>query len=212
MWVAPNLAFSAPLFAFTICALPVILFGLFLRPKRRPILVAMLAVVVLVVVGVGVEGVIVTERERVERMVHDVVAAIESNEPKRVLEFISPSADQTRSFATSMLQKIRVVDVKIKIRAITIDRLSTPPSAEVQLDAVVLMEHPQSGAQDPVRYVRSCTVKCMKEGKTWLVTDVTDAGLGHIKELTRLEILQLDSRRDATDAGLEHLKGLTDFQ
>ena len=42
-------------------------------------------------------------------------------------------------------------------------------------------------------------------------TQVTDAGLEHLKGLTRLQSLDL-SGTQVTDAGLEHLKGLTQLQ
>ena len=40
---------------------------------------------------------------------------------------------------------------------------------------------------------------------------MTDAGLVHLKGLTNLQSLDLDSTK-VTDAGLEHLKGLTKLQ
>ena len=42
-------------------------------------------------------------------------------------------------------------------------------------------------------------------------TKVTDAGLQHLKGLTKLQSLNL-SRNEVSDAGLEHLKGLTSLQ
>ncbi|MGO8753589.1 MAG: hypothetical protein ACLQNE_47250 [Thermoguttaceae bacterium] len=42
-------------------------------------------------------------------------------------------------------------------------------------------------------------------------TQVTDAGLAHLKGLTQLQQLSLDNTQ-VTDAGLEHLKGLTQLQ
>jgi len=42
-------------------------------------------------------------------------------------------------------------------------------------------------------------------------TDITDAGLEHLKDLPELEGLVLDGTR-VTDAGLEHLKGLTKLE
>ena len=42
-------------------------------------------------------------------------------------------------------------------------------------------------------------------------TNVADAGLVHMKALTKLKYLILD-HTNVTDAGLEHLRGLTDLQ
>ena len=42
-------------------------------------------------------------------------------------------------------------------------------------------------------------------------TNITDAGLAHLKGLTKLETLSL-SRTKITDAGLVHLKGLTKLE
>jgi len=41
---------------------------------------------------------------------------------------------------------------------------------------------------------------------------VTDAGLEHLKGLTRLQTLALSECMKVTDAGLERLKGLTQLQ
>ena len=43
-------------------------------------------------------------------------------------------------------------------------------------------------------------------------TNVTDAGLVHLKGLTNLELLYLGNNKKNTDAGLEHLKGLASLQ
>ena len=43
------------------------------------------------------------------------------------------------------------------------------------------------------------------------LTKVTDAGLEHLKGLTSLTSLNLDLVTQITDAGLEHLKGLTNL-
>ena len=42
-------------------------------------------------------------------------------------------------------------------------------------------------------------------------TEITDAGLVHLKGLTKLELLNLN-RSEITDAGLSHLKKLTNLQ
>jgi hypothetical protein len=43
-------------------------------------------------------------------------------------------------------------------------------------------------------------------------TQVTDAGLEHLKGLAKLKILSLSNSKGVTDAGLEHLKGMSSLR
>ena len=74
----------------------------------------------------------------------------------------------------------------------------------------------QTAAADPVAALKRLGAKIERneqgEVLVYLVdTEITDAGLVHLKGLTRLQTLDLLSTQ-ITDAGLVHLKGLTNLR
>ncbi len=66
------------------------------RTGRGALVWAMLAVLVLMVSGVIVERLVVTERERVEMTLDGIVAALEANDLNRVLSYVALEAVETR--------------------------------------------------------------------------------------------------------------------
>jgi hypothetical protein len=132
---------------------------------------AMLGVLVLVFAGVALELLVVTEVERVEATLDGVADALEDNDLRRLLEeYVSPSAVRTRRRAMDAMQKVEITSAKVSGLDITINRLTSPPTADAQFRGVVRFE-PQTDMIPYRYYGANFDVKLRREGDRWLVTD-----------------------------------------
>ncbi len=105
---------------------------------RGIVLGAMGAVVLLVLALVGLEWLVVTERERVEAAIDAGCAALEANDPDAVLACLAPQAQVTENTVRWAMQRVEIVQVKVTHLEIgQINELTSPPSVKVQLNARV---------------------------------------------------------------------------
>jgi hypothetical protein len=144
------------------------------RTGRGAVLWALLGVVAITLLGVLVERLVVTERERVEMTLDGITAALEANDLNGVLAYVSPDAAKTRRRAAWALGRIKVQSARISNLDITINRLTNPPTAKAAFYGYLYYRD----RQGEIPY-NSCgsrvVVDLRKEGNLWLVT-------GHIEE------------------------------
>ena len=147
-----------------------------LRTGRGYLLWAMIGVAALVVVGLLVERLVVTEREAVEQTLYAAVAAAEANDLNRLLDCISPMAEQTRADARWMLGRVEVNSAYVRNLQIMINHLTNPPTAQARFQAIG--QGRDRLAQFPYgSYSRAVTVHLHLEGNRWLVTGYDVEGL-----------------------------------
>jgi len=132
--------------------MPVILFGvvaeavlgiILLMSGRGVVLWAMAGVLVLVLGGVGLERLVVTEWEQVEATLEGAAAALQANDQTRLLgseEYLAESAVETRERVRYALNRIEFTKVKITDLEIKINRLTSPPTATAQITGHVRFE------------------------------------------------------------------------
>ena len=104
---------------------------LLFRTGRGALLWAMIAVLALTLLGVVVERLVVTERERVQMTLDGITSALEANDLNRVLSFVAPEAAHTRQRATWALGYFEVLSASMYKVQISINKLTTPPTAKV---------------------------------------------------------------------------------
>ena len=131
----------------------------------------------------------------------------------------NPSKPRRRWFQYSLRTLLVLVTVLCVWLAVTANRARKQREAVAAIEAVggvVYYEYQTKSGQKPPgpkwlreligdEYFVSVVLVDFNE------TQVTDAGLMHLKGLTKLELLYLN-RTQITDAGLEHLKGLTNLE
>ena len=159
--------------------LPIIFFGVIVMAvlaavavtyQRGVVLLAMLGVLLLVAGGVVLERLVVTEVERVEASLDGVAAALEANDLNGALQYVSPSADQTRSRAGEVLRWVRFTEVKVNSLEITINDLTSPPTAEAKFTGVFHFQD-RTGKLFRESYAMGLTVELRLEGDRWLITN-----------------------------------------
>jgi hypothetical protein len=141
-----------------------------LRTQRGYLLWAMLGVGLVAALGLLVERLVVTEREEVEMTLDAGVAAARANDLNRLLSCISPKAAKTRDYARWVMGRVQIEDVHIHGLEITVNRLTSPPSAKARFSAVGkgrdrLNEFPYQA------FAQQVTVELRREGGRWLAAD-----------------------------------------
>ena len=126
-----EILFENPLRIIFIGAVVEALLGIALfRTGRGPLLWAMIGTLALTVLGVVVERLVVTERERIEMTLDGITSALEANDLGRVLSYIAPTAVKTRNRAAWALGRIEFQSARVYRLDITINPLTTPITAK----------------------------------------------------------------------------------
>jgi hypothetical protein len=165
--------------AFVESPMPVIFLGIvaeavlatiFASTRQGVILVAMLGVLVLVFAGVGLEWLVVTDREQVEKALYGAADALETNEWPRIEKYLSQDAVRTRDRAMYNLKLVEITSAKISNLQVEVNRLTSPPTAEARFLGVV---HYDSRVERiPYRYYGArFVVELRLENGRWLITD-----------------------------------------
>ncbi|MGL4593713.1 MAG: hypothetical protein ACRCUY_03175 [Thermoguttaceae bacterium] len=114
--------------------------GLILFLQSRNIKVGIsffLCVVLILATGFSLYYLTETDLKSVSRSISQLAVSLEADDTKGVLEFIAPNAERTRSIAQKNMQNFHLTQVKIRNLDIMINSLTSPPSAQVNLKAVI---------------------------------------------------------------------------
>jgi hypothetical protein len=153
-----------------------------LQTRRGYLLWAMIGVAAVGLVGLVVERLVVTDREAIENTLDAAVAAAEANDVGRLLDCISPTAENTRADARWMLSRVEVRSAYIHKLEITINQLTSPPTARAHFQ-VIGQGTDRKGEFPYQSYARAATVELRLEDDRWLVTgyDVEGLNLRNLK-------------------------------
>ncbi|MCR4412698.1 MAG: nuclear transport factor 2 family protein [Thermoguttaceae bacterium] len=148
-------------------------FGWLYMTMRRPgYLLGLGAVLLVVVVGVLVEWLVVTDREQVEATLDAAVAALEANDIDRVESLLSEGGlRRLRPRIRAYSGMVEFDEVRIRNVEVYINDLTAPPSAEVTLDGTAHFRHRFEGFPYNV-YSARFRVELVKEPRGWRVEDV----------------------------------------
>jgi hypothetical protein len=125
---------------------PIIVFGILaeailavilVRTRRGVLLWAMGGVLAVVLVGVIVERLVVTERKRVKATLYGIAKAVERNDQKAVATYLARSASDILRRVVGYMGRLEFTDVSLRRMEITINELTSPPTAEARFHATV---------------------------------------------------------------------------
>jgi hypothetical protein len=157
--------------------MPIIFLGIFaeailgvilVKTGRGVVLFVMIGVLAVVLGGVGLEALVVTDREQVEATLEGAAAAFVANDPDRVLTFIAADAQRTQSAARGVLRRARFDQIKITNLEITVVRTTSPPTARAKLIALVTARE-RKGDFALVGHPVNVEIQLRQEGDRWLV-------------------------------------------
>ena len=158
---------------------PIILFGILaeavlglilLRTGRGVLLWVMIGVAVLVAAGVGLERMVVTERERIEAVLEAAVAAVAANDKDAVLVHVDPDDKETRRLVHWAFGRAKFTEAKITRLEISFKELASPPRATAKLSGMVSFQE-SSGLTAYETYPVSFSIDLRRTGDTWLIED-----------------------------------------
>jgi hypothetical protein len=138
------------------------------RTGRGKTLWAMIAVAVLLIVGVTVEKLIVTEKEEVENTLDGIMAALEANDLDRVLGYIAPEARSTQERARWAMDHVIVESATMYRLDITVNRLTSPHTAHAEFFGHIAYRGRKAEIPSG-NYGSPFYVDFRKEGNRWLV-------------------------------------------
>jgi hypothetical protein len=159
--------------------MPVILFGIVaeavlgiavLTTRRGVLLWAMAGVLVLVLAGVGLEWLVVTEGERAEATVEGAAAAVRANDRQGLLQRIHPSAGDARRLVNWAFEQVDFTDAKIThLEVQSINHLTSPPTAKVHVKGIVFFR--DRARQDPYgKRPVDLTLELRLQSGRWLIS------------------------------------------
>jgi len=136
----------------------------------RLVLWGMAGVLLLTVAGVLVERLVVTDTEKIEATLHAIAAALEDNDVEGVVQYVSPSAVRSRLRARTAMGQILITDTSIRNLQITLNPLTSPPSAEARFDGVIRYDF-RVGGMGRQFYAAKIVAELRLEEGRWLVSD-----------------------------------------
>jgi len=111
------------------------------RTGRGVLLVAMLALLAVAGALVGLEWLVVTEREEVEQAILAGAAAIESNNPDAALSYHTPGNPEISRMVRWAMNRVEFKRVKVThLEVGEINRLASPPMVRARVIGIVEFE------------------------------------------------------------------------
>ena len=147
-----------------------------LRTGKGKLFWLMLLVGVLTLAGLGVERMVVTDREAITDTLKTACRAVEDNDIDRLLGCIVPSADGPRRMSRSVLDRFDVDNAWMQNLRIEINQLTSPPSADAHFKAIGKGKD-RKGQIPYNAYSQNVVVKLQKSGDRWLVTGYSIEGV-----------------------------------
>jgi hypothetical protein len=151
--------------------LEIILGLILLRTGRGAVFIAICAVALLTLAGLGVERLIVTDVKRVKATLEGMRAAVETNDVNRALGFVAPQSAKLRAWIGDASARVRFTEVKIKDLQVTVDHAARPPRAEARFFGLASFD----SAEVPYRnYGAEFTLEFRPSDRGWLLTRVLE--------------------------------------
>jgi hypothetical protein len=135
-------------------------------------LIALAGVAAATLLLLGVERLIVTDREHVETALGDLMAAIEANDVPGALAVIDPAAADMRADAQALMPAVKVDKARATSVEVELPEQTQPLTATARFRGILQGLHPQSGT--PVAYVNQrVDVGWVKRDGRWLANGYT---------------------------------------
>ena len=149
-------------------AVEAVLGVILVKTGRGVLLLAMIGVLVLVLGGVALEALVVTDRERVEAALDGGAAAFVDGDVDRVLTFVAPDATGTQAAVRQVLRRVDIDAIKITDLTINLVRTTSPPTARASMVCIVSGRE-KSGTFAPTTRPVRVEIQLRQQGERWLV-------------------------------------------
>lgn len=148
----------------------------FVNTRQLKVAAFMAGVLALVLVGLAVEQLVVTDYERIEAALDGTARSLRANDVAGVLARIDPQAAGMRQTVEATLSRARVKDAKVKDLTVRFHRLTSPPTAEAEFIGNVKGSFQGGIDVGEGMVVRRFRVDFVRRGENWLMTGYEDLG------------------------------------
>jgi hypothetical protein len=145
-----------------------VLAAVLVRTRRGFLLWPMAGVLALVVIGWVVERLVVTEKERVGEVLNGAARAVQANDRDRLATYIARSASDELRRDVSYLDRWEFTGVTLRGMEITINELTSPPTAEAYFFARAEFTDRRRDYPYPA-YAANFTVELVREDGAWKI-------------------------------------------
>ena len=159
----PTLAVGAIL--ATLCGL------IFVSRRTLPALAALACVVVVTLLLIVLEQIVVTDRERIELALDNLLDAIEANDIPGVVALIDPAATQMRSDAEAMMPIVQVEDTGATAVTVDLEPVVEPATATSNCRGRLRGIHQRTGQM--IMYFDQVDFHWVRRDDRWLLEDFT---------------------------------------
>lgn len=146
------------------------------RTGRAAVIGGMFALAVVLLAGIGVERMIVTDNERVEDCLDGIASALRANDVGRVVGYLAPAAASLKAEVENQLPQVRVLDAKIRDLRISINDYANPPTARATFLGVIHVKD-KRGQLPRENYLQRFTVDLQWDDGRWLVAGYSSQSL-----------------------------------
>lgn len=147
------------------------------KSGRAVLLLVMVGVLALILGGVLVERLVVTEREQIEATLDGVSHELEANDVEGVLSWIDPQAQALRAEVRDKVPQARITEVRLFDLRINVNHYVTPPTAAAEFTGRIRGAYRgQAPASGEGMVLRRLTVDFRRQGDRWLITGYQDRG------------------------------------
>jgi hypothetical protein len=173
-WSSMNWLFEQQLLIVVLGITLVLLLGAaWSATGRKELLFAIAGAVLLLVAGLVIERLVVTDREAIEQTLAQIAADVKSNHVAAVTRHVYSGTPELKQKAAAEMPKYRFTECRItKIHRIDVDRHDDPPSAIVEFNIIAAgtFDTPAGQLSDTVpRWVRLHLLQ-EKDGR-WTVAE-----------------------------------------
>lgn len=158
--------------------LEVLLAVALVKSGRAMLMLVMAGVLALMLGGVFIERMVVTEREQIEATLEGVSQALEANDVEGVLAWIDADALALRSEVRLTVPPAHISEVRLFDLQINVNHYVTPPTAQADFTGRIRGTYRGQGrASGDGMVLRRLTVDFRPQGDRWVITGYQDRGM-----------------------------------
>lgn len=148
----------------------------FVNTRQLRVAAVMAGVLVLLLAGLAVERLVVTDYEQIEAALDGTARSLRANDIPGVLARIDPQAAGMRQSAEAALNRARISDAKVKDLHVQFHRLTSPPTAEAEFIGNIKGSFESGIDVGEGMVIRRFRIQFVRRGERWLMTAYEDLG------------------------------------
>lgn len=148
----------------------------FVNTRQIKVAIAMVGVLTLVLAGLAVEQLVVTDYEKIEAALDGTALSLRANDIPGVLARIDPQAAGMRQSAEAALGRARITDANVKDLKVQFHRLTSPPTAEAEFIGNIKGSFQMGIDMGEGTVIRRFRIQFIRRGDDWMMTAYEDLG------------------------------------